>query len=505
MVDKNFAADLMAFVQHKGFVWGPEPEIYGGVAGFYTFAPLGKSLKNNIENQLRRVFMKYGIMEVECPIVVPLPVWEASGHAKNFNDPVIFCAQCGAKFRVDKLIEEYVEDIVADGLSEEKWLSLIKEHHIKCPACKKGTFKEKIEYHSLMMNTTVGFDIAASNRPETATTTYLPFLRYFDYFRKKTPFGVFQIGKAFRNEISPRQHLLRCREFTQAEAQIFIHPKDKNNYEKFDAIKNNILPFWDNKGQESHAKPVMMSINDALEKGFIKSQAYGWMLALVYELFTTVGIPQEHIRLRQHGPDEIAFYADDAWDLEVYTKSYGWYEMCGIHDRTDYDLKTHAKHSGTDLVAFHEGYKEKFVPHVLEIAFGTDRQVFAILDNFYEKKDKDDGKSVLKLPAHIAPIQVSVFPLVKKDPVRSVAKDLFETLNKKFLAVYDEAGAIGRRYLRASESGCPYCITIDFDGIEDNTVTIRDRDSEQQKRIPLTEVINKLEALLSYDMSFEEI
>ena len=480
---KIFQEQLISFMQQKGFIWGPEPEIYGGLAGFYTYAPLGKRLKNNVENRIRKVFQKNDIWEVECPTVMQKEVWKASGHLDSFTDPLIECSKCKGSFRADKLIEEK-HDVVADAFSEKKLLEFIEEHKIKCPTC-GSPFKKEIKKHNLMMKTTIGTDIEAYNRPETATTTYLPFIRYVDYFRKKLPFGVFQIGKAYRNEISPRQHVLRMREFTQAEGQIFLFPDQKKEWQKYEKIKGRTLPLWPYQIQEKGKEPKDTKIGDALSKGYFKNKAYAWAVNLAYTLFTEMGIPKDNIRLRQHTLDERAFYADDAWDLEIKTNSFGWVECCGIHDRTDYDLKQHAKASGKIMEALDENNK-KIVPNIIEIAFGTDRPVFALLDINY-KKEKE--RTILKLPKDMAPINAAVFPLVKKEGLDIKAKDIAENLIEKGLTViYDGSGSIGRRYARMDEKGTPICITVDFDTLNDNAVTFRDRDSLKQVRIKIEDI-----------------
>jgi glycyl-tRNA synthetase len=480
--------EFVSFIQEQGFVWGPEPEIYGGVSGFYTYGPIGKLLKNKVENSVRKIFNSNGLRELEGPTVLPDVVWKASGHLETFKDRTIKCKKCDAVFRADKIIEEKF-DVAADGFSDKKILDFIKEKDIKCPNC-KGSFEEKIDTQSLMMKTKVaGKD--SSLRPETATVTYLPYPRFYNFFRKKLPIGVFQIGKAYRNEISPRQHVIRGREFTQAEGQIFLDPKEKNNWPQYEEIKEEKLPFWDwklqEKGKEITEIQQYMKIEDALKQGFIKSQAYGWCIWLAYTQFRKFGIPKERIRLRQHQPDEKAFYADDAWDIEVKLNNYGWTEVCGIHDRTDYDLTQHGKASREKLEAQREN-GEKFVPHVLEIAFGTDRPTYALMDLFYHKKSEDEGKTMFRVPYFMAPMDISVFPLMKKPELIKLAKKIKEDLENNFIVDYDESGSIGRRYLRSSTVGTPYAITVDFDSLEKGVVTIRDRDSTKQVRVKISEL-----------------
>ncbi|MBS3081737.1 glycine--tRNA ligase [Candidatus Pacearchaeota archaeon] len=483
---------FVSFLQEAGLIWGPEPEIYGGLAGFYTYGPLGKLLKNKVENSVREVFNFNGFRELECPTVMPDRVWKASGHLETFSDRIITCSKCKAVFRADKLIEEKF-DVSADGFQDGKLLKFIRDKNINCLSC-GGRFGEKLEKQSLMMKTKVaGQD--ASLRPETATVTYLPFIRMYQYFRKKLPFGVFQIGKAYRNEISPRQSVLRGREFTQAEGQLFIDPKEKNNWEKFDLIKDDKLPLWDYTLQDAEKLPVSMSLESALKKKLVSTKAYAWCLWLAYAQFKRFGVPEDKIRIRQHHPKERAFYASDAWDIELKTNNYGWVEVCGVHDRTDYDLKQHSAESGTSLEAIRED-GTKFTPHILEIAFGTDRPTYALIDLFYEKKSEGDGKTTFKIPYKMAPISVSVFPLMKKPELVEIAEKIFIDLSKHLIVDYDVSGSIGKRYLRSMTSGVPFAVTIDYDSIKDKSVTVRDRDSGKQERIKIVELVRYIDKKL---------
>ncbi|MBU0471653.1 MAG: glycine--tRNA ligase, partial [Nanoarchaeota archaeon] len=472
---KEFLQELISFVQQKGFVWGPEPEIYGGLAGFYSFGPLGKLLKNNVENVIREVFVENEFYEVECPTIMPKKVWEASGHLGGFSDPMIACDKCKSSFKVEQILEELFPD---KKITDFK--AFLSKNVVECPNC-KSKFGSVVKNHDLMMKTQVGLDIEAYNRPETATTTYLQFLRYYDFFRKKLPFGLFQIGNAYRNEISPRQHLLRTREFTQAEAQLFIFEDQKNDFEGFNKFKSKKIPLLSWKNCEKGKEPVNITLKEAVEKKFLKNKAYAYTLFLAYQTFLKIGIPPSKIRFTQHSPTEKAFYADDAWDVEVNLNSFGWTEVCGVHDRTDYDLKQHGKFSGYNMKVLDLDNKKK-IPHILEIAFGVGRSVFALLDLFYDKKNEDEGKSVLKLPISIAPIKIAVFPLLRKPELVNLAKKVYDSLRVNFSCKYDETASIGKRYLRAAEEGIPFAITVDFDSLEKGTVTVRDRNTEKQKR-----------------------
>ena len=498
---ENFLTDLSSFMQSKGFIWGPFPEIYGGIAGFYSYGPLGKLLKEKIEKSVKRTFQSNGFWEVECPIVLPDVVWKASGHLDTFEDRIVTCSKCKSVFRADKLIEES-HDVSADAYSDVELMNFINEHKINCPSCKSG-FNQEIKGQSLMMKTEVG-GIEASLRPETATVTYIPFKRYYEFFRRKLPLGVFQIGKAFRNEISPRQSVLRCREFTQAEGQLFIDPSEKNNWEKFDEISNEKLPIWSYKDQKSEDEHSFLSVNDCFNSKLFQSKAYAWCVWLAYKQFVNLGIPEDKIRIRQHHPDEKAFYADDAWDIEINLNSFGWTEVCGIHDRTDYDLVQHSKFSKQNLTAKDKSNKD-ITPHVLEIAFGIDRPVFALLDLFYAKSDKDAGKSMFRLTYKLTPVDVSVFPLMKKEGMPEKAKEIKKILEEEFIVEYDQSGSIGKRYLRAAESGTAYCITVDHDSLKDETVTLRDRDTEEQKRVAIKLLNKTIRDLINGKIKFEKL
>lgn len=508
MADKE-SDGFFAWVARKGFVWGPAPEIYGGSAGFYDYAPLGKLLKNKVEAVIRETFIKNAFWEMECPIVMPAKVWEASGHLGGFTDPIIKDKK-GNVYRADNLIEEQLgkdavmldgKEVVIDGASIEELLAIIKAHDIKAPSGQE--LVPEIKKHNLMMGTTVGLDNESYNRPETATTTYLPFIRYLSFFRDKLPFGVFQIGKAFRNEISPRQHVLRQREFTQAEGQLFLFKDQKDTYPGFEAIKDAKLPlrYYDEKKQAyvdyNIAGSASVTLDEAIKKKMLKNKAYAWTLALAYNLFANMGIPADRIRLLQHEPAKRAFYADDAWDVELRLNTFGWTEVCGVHDRTDYDLTQHAKFSKQKLQARNEATGQNEVPHVLEIAFGTDRPTFALMDLFYTY-DAQKQQDTFTIPAKMAPITAAVFPLVNKSGLPEIAQGIYEQLKAAGLvAMYDTSGSVGRRYARMDEVGTPYCITVDFDTIEkDGSVTIRDRDTTAQKRIKKEDVVAFIKELL---------
>lgn len=477
-------AQLISFLQQKGFIWGPSPEVYGGLAGFYTYAPLGKLLKNKVEAAIRHFFQSHQFWEVECPSIMQTKVWEASGHLQGFTDNMVICTKCASSFKIEALLDELFPD---KNITDYE--GFFKKTDMPCPNC-ATPLPHTLAQHDLMMKTSLGLDTEAYLRPETATTTYLPFVRYVDFFRKKFPFGVFQIGKAYRNEISPRQHILRMREFTQAEAQLVLFPEQKQVYDS-GSEENLVLPLWPN----TKKKIEPLTIKEALKKKYIKNKAYASTMGLAYQLFRTFGFKKDQLRIKQHSKEEMAFYADDAWDLEVKTESFGWIECCGIHDRTDYDLKRHEHFSGKSFAAQTEEYPKQR-PHILEIAFGVDRPVFCLFDTFVDIRSKKEGKTVFRVPPPFSPITVAVFPLVNKDKLPQISQDIYHELNKYYTCVYDAAGSVGKRYLREAEKGTALCVTVDFETVEKGTVTLRERDSEKQIRVHREELRQKIQDYL---------
>jgi glycyl-tRNA synthetase len=481
-----------SLLRRRGFIWGPSPEIYGGLAGFYSYGPAGKALKNNILSIYRRELRAYGFNEVECPEILPKIVWEASGHLERFIDPVFRCKKCETMVRADRFLQEQLPNESIDGLSFDEMDKLLQQHRFKCPKCDIPF--EKIEEYNLMLKTSVGNGVTAYLRPETATTTYLLFNRLNQDARRQYPIKVFQYGKAFRNEISPRQLVLRMRAFDQFEIQLFIGKEQELNFDEFDEISLNKLPLLDWKSQENQIIiPNKISLKEAVNKGILKKPAFAYCVFLGYHLTSKLGFPEETIRLRQHSPQEMAHYADDAWDLEINTKQFGWVEICGIHDRTDYDLKRHGEFSnqtfeipmGTDL-------NLKEVPQILEIAFGPDRIIYTLLETTFNVVDE---RIVLNLPPQLAPNLVAVFPLVKnKENILKLAKKVHKLLlEHRIPSFFDSAGSIGKRYRRQDELGTPYCITIDYDSLDDNTVTIRYRDTMEQKRVLISEILSYID------------
>jgi len=478
-----------SLIKRRGFIWGPSPEIYGGLAGFYSYGPAGMELKNNILSMFRRELRSFGFGEVECPTIMPEVVWSASGHLERFIDPVIKCEECNTLYRVDKFLQESFPNVRIDGLSFKEMEDLIKKNRVSCPKC--GRTFHKIEEYNLMLKTIVGNDTVAYLRPETATTTYLLFNRLDQDARRQYPIKIYQYGKAYRNEISPRQLVLRMRSFDQFELQLFLSKKQEMEFEEYNEIKNNTIPLIDWKLQEVKIhSPKEISLEQAIKDEIIKKPAFAYCLYIAYFLTIKTGIPANMIRYRQHSPQERAHYADDAWDLEIKTNQFGWVEICGVHDRTDYDLQRHGEFSKQDFkVNMGTGSKVKEIPQILEIAFGIDRIIYTVLENAF---NVEDGRINLRLEKDLAPNTVAVFPLVKNKTkilnlAQKIHRDLLEHRIKSF---YDQAGSIGKRYRRQDELGTPYCITIDYQSLEDNTVTLRDRDSMEQKRVDISEILN---------------
>jgi len=485
---------VMDLAVRRGFIWGPSPNIYqGGVSGFYDWGPLGKLLKNKVESIIRKGFSKMSFWEVEAPTIMPKIVWEASGHYSGFLDPIVKCMKCNSVYRADSLIKEVYPNEKTDNLDFEGLEKLIIKKNIKCPKCKSSL--GPVQTHNLMMKTTIGLDQEAFLRPETATTTYLLFQDYYRFFRTKLPFAVFQIGKAYRNEISPRQSVLRTREFTQAEAQIFILKEQENKYDKFKEIENETLPL------QSHNdnSPNKTRLKEAIAKKIIKKQAYAYCIYVAYSIAKSLGFEDSRIRIRQHNPKELAHYADDAWDLEIKTERFGWFEIAGIHDRTDYDLKRHSEFSKKDMRV------QGQYPNILEIAYGIERPTYCLLETaFKEERVGKEIRSWLDFPKGLAPIDVAVFPLVRKDELPELAKKIFNELEKDFICIYDETGSIGRLYRRMDEIGTSLTVTIDHDSKKDNTVTIREISTMRQIRVSISDLKEIIQKILDNEIKFEK-
>jgi len=432
-IDDNIET-FNSLIRRRGFIWGPSPEIYGGLAGFYSYGPAGMALKNNILTLFRRELRYFGFGEVECPTIMPEIVWKASGHLERFIDPVIRCKKCGTLYRADNFLQEQLPGHVIDGLPFQKMENLILENNLSCPKC--GTPFSKIEEYNLMLKTQVGNNVIAYLRPETATTTYLLFNRLNQDARRQYPIKIYQIGKAYRNEISPRQGVLRMRAFDQFELQLFIGKQQEMKFEDFEEVKENILPLLDWTLQKDNiVKPKKISLEKAIKTKILKKPAYAYCLYISYYLTKILGFPEEVIRFRQHSINERAHYADDAWDLEIKTKQFGWVEICGIHDRTDYDLRRHGEFSKQNFeVNMSPDSEIKEIPQILEIAFGIDRIIYTLLETIFIV---EEGRINLKLISKLAPNTVAVFPLVKN---KVNIKNLALNVHREFSLLHELIG-----------------------------------------------------------------
>ena len=453
---------MVSLCKNRGYIY-PGSEIYGGLANTWDYGPLGVELKNNVKNAWRKKFIqeKKDIVGLDAAILMNPETWAASGHLSGFSDPLIDCKECKTRHRADKLIEEWSHnqgnDIVADGWTDEELVNYINENKIPCPNCGKTNFTS-IRKFNLMFKTFQGVTEDSTStvylRPETAQGIFVDFKNVLRTTRKKMPMGIAQIGKAFRNEITPGNFTFRTREFEQMELEFFVKPGTDLEWFKY----------W---------------------KEFCKN----WLLDL--------GMKEENIRLRDHSQEELVFYSKATTDIE-FNFPFGWGELWGIADRTDYDLSKHQEHSKQDLTYLNAETNEKYIPYVIEPSLGADRVTLAFLCNAYEVQDLGEGDSrvVLHLHPALAPYKVAILPLSKK--LSDKANEVFEKLSKKFSCDYDEAGSIGKRYRREDEIGTPYCITVDFDTLEDNQVTIRDRDTMEQIRLPIDEVEKYIEDKIQF-------
>ena len=475
--------DITTFCKKKGFVY-PSSEIYGGMAGFFDYGPLGVELKNNIKQQWWKYHVnnRTDIVGLDGSIITNPKIWKASGHIDCFEDILIECKKCKSKFKGDVLLEEKLK-ICAEGLDKKDIDKLIIKNKITCPNC-KGKFANADKFN-LMFQTFVGpkqnKDSLAYLRPETAQIIFANFKLIAENSRLKLPFGIAQIGKAFRNEISPRNFLFRTREFEQMEIEYFIHPKKKKScpyIKEFSKYKLKIL-------SKKMKKEKEMTISSALNKKIIHSPWHAYWLALEHKWLTDLGIKSSNLRIRQHNKKELAHYSTDCWDLE-YHFPFGWKEIQGIADRGDFDLTQHIKHSKKNLELFDEESKEKVIANVIaEPSIGVGRAFLIFLFDSYQD-DKKRGNIVLKLDPKIAPIKVAILPLVNK--LNASAQKVFELLKQDFICTYDKSGSIGRRYARQDEIGTPICITIDFDTLENKTVTLRDLNTTSQIRLEISKL-----------------
>ncbi len=472
---------ILDVCKRRGIVY-PSFEIYGGLGGFIDYGPVGSRIKQNVEDLLRRHYVVGdGCFEVQCPTMSPEEIWVASGHVKGFADLLVECKKCSEGYRADKLLSEV--GVEAEGKPAEEVGRLIREKGVACPSC-KGTLSEPYTYN-LMFGTTVGTGSkrkTAYMRPETAQTTYLAFRRLWEFARRRLAFVVIQIGRSFRNEISPRQGMIRLREFSQAEIQYFLDPENKAA-PRFPEVSGRRVKLTDKNG-----KLWETTIGEAHRQGIIPLEFIAYQLGKAMAVFEDMGVDGGRLQLRQHREDERAFYSSDTWDVEYVSDVFGRIELVGIADRSGYDLGQHMKASREDMQVSLDG--RKFLPHVIEVAYGIDRPIYCVLESSLVE---DGERSYFRFPKRTAPYLAGVFSLVKKDGIDAKAEEVFALLRDGGLYVFvDHAGSIGKRYARADEIGVPYSITIDYDTIKDGTVTVRERDQKSQSRVAIADLKSRL-------------
>ncbi len=498
--------ELTTFCKKKGLVFA-NSEIYGGIAGFFDYGPIGVELKNNIKKEwwTYHVQQRQDVVGIDGSIIAHPTVWIASGHVNGFSDVLVSCTKCNERFRADVLIEDLL-NISASSLTLSDINEFIRTKNLKCTKCKSPLGEASA--FNLMFQTFVGpkqdKDAIAYLRPETAQLMFANFKLVAETARCKLPFGIAQIGKAFRNEISPRNFLFRMREFEQMEIEYFIHPDKHDECPFIKHVLEYELLILSSESQIKGTSATKMTIAAALENNIIQSPWHAYWLATEHNWFVKLGCNPEHIRVRQHVTEEKAHYAKDTWDLE-YEFPFGWKELQGIADRSDYDLQQHIKNSGKDLSLYDEETKKKIVPHVVaEPSTGVDRAFLLFLCEAY-LYSKERDYVVLRLHPALAPVKAAIFPLLSnKEELTKLAHKIYEDIREDFPAQYDTSGSVGRRYARADEIGIPYCITIDFDSITNKDVTIRDRDTASQIRVPIKQLQQRLCQLLKQEIAFEK-
>jgi glycyl-tRNA synthetase len=427
------------------------------------------------------------MLEIDGSQIMSKSVFEASGHLASFADPIVKCKECGLNFRADKLIFDVAKVEIPESADLADFDRAILEKGIMCPKC-KGRFESARKFN-MMFKVEIGPEgEAAYLRPETCQSIFVDFPRLFKTMRGKLPLGIAQIGKSFRNEISPRQSLLRLREFYQAEIEVFCNPAKLNDVERFSEVENTTIRLWIDDEQKA------MSCREAVESGVIPNKFVAYYLGLLTEFYEKTGIDMAKSRFRRLGEKEKAFYATVAFDFEVQT-TIGWLELVACNYRSDYDLGSHASKSREKFEVLDD--EQKVLPHVFEISMGIDRSLYTILEHGL-KDEKENERIVLSIKPYLAPIHVGVLSLVKKDGLREKTDEIYMKLRRKYDAFLDHSGAIGRRYRRLDEIGAPFAITVDYQTLEDDTVTLRIRDSMSQERIKVLDIDGILAKNTSY-------
>jgi len=467
-------------------------ELYAPLGGFFDYAHYGLEIKRKLANAWWGFFVKQrdDVIGLDGAIISSPKVWQASGHLESFTDPLVECKKCKARYRADQLVQDELK-LEVEGLDEKTLGKLIAEKKLKCEKC-KGELAEAGKFN-LMFKTNVGAledeSSTAYLRPETAQAIFADFKTIAGFARKKLPFGIAQIGKAFRNEISPRNFLFRAREFEQMELEYFLHPDKKPVFDKTRlSLKVKVLTAKEQEGKSP--KLVEKTLEQMMKEKIVSGEWLAYWLGETLYWLESIGLKAERLRLRQHVKTELSHYSKETWDVEYDYPEWGWKELVGIADRGDFDLKQHQTHSKKDLAVFDEETKKKILPCVIEPSFGLDRLFFTLLVEAYcEQGDK----TILKISPSIAPLDCAVFPLMPKDGLDEKAKSVFDVLRKAGVdCEYDESGSIGKRYARMDEIGTPFCITIDYDSLKNDDCTIRYRDSGEQKRVKIKDLTHEL-------------
>lgn len=478
----------MQLALERGFYF-PSCEVYADAqAGFWEYGPSGVSFKNKFVELWRREFVRRDrMMEIDGSQIMSQSVFAASGHLASFADPIVGCEKCKSIFRADKLITEITSIVVPESADLSEFDKLITEKNLVCPKC-KGKFNQTHKFN-MMFKIGIGPESeSAYLRPETCQSIFVDFPRLFKTMRGKLPVGIAQIGKSFRNEISPRQSLLRLREFYQAEIEVFCNPNKLNNLEKFSEVENTEIRIM--VGDTIKA----ITCKEALDSGILPNKLVAYYLGLLTEFYQKTGIDIKRSRFRKLGDKEKAFYASVAFDFEVETTT-GWLELVACNYRSDYDLKSHANTSKEKFEVLDEDVK--VLPHVFELSMGIDRSLYTILEHSL-REDKENDRVVLSLKPYLAPVHVGVLSLVKKDGLAEKTEEIFSKIKRDYDAFLDHSGAIGRRYRRLDEVGAPLAITVDHQTLQDDTVTIRMRDSMSQERIKISELDSYLASNVAY-------
>ena len=468
---------IMKLALEKGFYF-PSCEIYADApAGFWEYGPTGLKIKNKLIDLWRKeIVRRDGMLEIDGSQIMSKSVFEASGHIGNFTDPIVKCRGCGSTFRADRLVSERIGKDIPERTSNDNLDAIIRRENIRCPSC-KGEFGNTTQFN-MMFKVQVGpSGEIAYLRPETCQTIFVDFPRVYKTMRGKLPLGVAQLGKSFRNEIAPRQSLLRLREFYQAEVEVFCNPVRLNVLPRFEEVENTVLRI-----STDGISTEEVLAGEGLRRGLLPNKLITYYLAILSDFYGKTGIDMHRTRFRQLGDEERAFYASIAFDFEVET-SIGWLELVACNYRSDHDLKGHSMISKQNLEVVDPSDQSKILPHVFELSMGIDRSIYAILEHSFFEDYEHDDRVVLKLRPYLAPVLVGILPLVNKDGLSEKSQSIYSELKREFDCYYDDSGSIGRRYRRLEQIGVPYAITVDKVTLLDDSVTVRQRDTMHQERI----------------------